>query len=201
MRTVYWKHLVEPSDFPFSLSLSLSSCSPLQSLLLRIIFLSLAGPRSPPPHLREPSPPRRLAPSSFPPPAEGLLTPSSSNPRDSFRYGRSNTPPPRYPPRDQPLHPSTDSLPLRRTRDIDVQDTGYDQTKRRRLNEDLGPPRRFPPDLPPVAASLPAKPVPASFPAEGSPVDASRTYLPVMTSTDPHTDLRRSSLFAVVVRV
>ncbi len=98
------------------------------------------------------------------------MGPASSSYREPSRYERPDSPPPgRY--RDSnPI----DNLPQRRGRDAELSDTGYDNSKRRRLNDDLGPPRRGPADLPAPVPSLPAKPVTSSYPPDTSESDQSR---------------------------
>ncbi|KAI0674650.1 hypothetical protein C8Q78DRAFT_609124 [Trametes maxima] len=59
---------------------------------------------------------------------------------------------------------------MRRGRDADIAEYGYDGSKRRRLNDEPGASRRPPSDFPPAIASLPAKP---SFPPDSSSIDAS----------------------------
>lgn len=57
---------------------------------------------------------------------------------------------------------------------MDVSDSGYDHSKRRRLNDDPGSSRRGPVDLPASVPSLPPKPITASYPSDPSTADQSR---------------------------
>ena len=146
--------LLLDASTPFSPCLFLIHASRSNRFFYEPFSFSLAGPRSPPPpHLREPPPPRRNGPPLSPNP--GYLAPASSSAREPSRYERpaSPLPPARY--GDNLIN---DGPPQRRGRDVDVLDQGID-VKRRRLNDDLGPPRRGPSDLPPPPnASLPNKP-------------------------------------------
>ncbi|RPD72526.1 hypothetical protein L226DRAFT_148922 [Lentinus tigrinus ALCF2SS1-7] len=92
---------------------------------------------------------------------------ASSSSREPSRYERIDSPPPSRYRNNIP----SDSVPQRRGREAEMSDPEFDNSKRRRLNDDFASSRRGPTDLVAPIASLPPKPIAAPPSYEASQVD------------------------------
>ncbi|KAH9835455.1 uncharacterized protein C8Q71DRAFT_120726 [Rhodofomes roseus] len=146
-----------------------------------LVRFHLAGTRSPPPHLRAPSPPgaRRFSRGSSPGSSPASLPPPLA-PRQRPWPERPTNPPRSLSPRGHGDYSPIDSVPQRRGREADSIDTGYGfDTKRRRVDDrddDLPSRRSSAVDVPPVRG-LPARPQ-TSFPSP-TPDDRPRKRAPL----------------------